>query len=77
MPEDVIGDGVLPFLIGWLLKWASIADNNWNDEYLEGEFLASDTNRGYDYAIDFTLHNRDVSEGLVERALTIFFKRTD
>jgi hypothetical protein len=75
LPLDCADADLLPYLLVWLLEWAAISEYAWNRESVGGEMVATDSRRGYVYAIRFDLQNRHLSEGLFDRQLSVRFRR--
>ena len=71
LPTGCVDSSVFPYLLVWLLAWAELPHFLWNNACVEGDFCADDVQREITYSVRFVLHNRDVSEGLVERRLNI------
>lgn len=72
LPEDTMDAELLPFFLVWLLRWATVDQEKWNNEFVEGSFKADDTFNDRVYNFSFTIHNRYLAEGLYDRTCTLF-----
>jgi len=61
----------LSFLLVWLLAWAGVPQEKWNDRIVSGSFTATDPKQYRAYTIQFQLATRHLSEGLYDRELTL------
>lgn len=75
LPLECVDAEITPFLLAWILEWASLVEYAWNNDRIAGKFKADDRDRGFEYQVAFDLHNRHLSEGLYRRRLTIRFVR--
>jgi hypothetical protein len=75
MALDYLDAEVLPFLLAWLLEWASVPDVLWNGSQVRGDFVGEDQDRRLRYLVVFQLHNRHLSEGLFDREIVLNFRR--
>jgi hypothetical protein len=71
LPTDCVDAEVFGFLLAWLLRWACLPEERWNDARVEGRFAAEDRRRGLAYDVEFALDNEHLSEGLYRRTLTL------
>jgi hypothetical protein len=76
LPRDCVDAEIFPYLVGWLLRWACIRDERWNDEKVRGRFEAHDRVRGLRYDIALELASRHLSEGLYRRVVNLRPKLT-
>jgi hypothetical protein len=74
LPLDVVDAELMPYLLGWLLEWAGIAEGEWNAERIAGSFAARDARRRLGYEFAFSVINRHLAEGLYRRALRLHAK---
>lgn len=72
---DYLDADLLPFLLAWLLEWASIPDALWNQERVRGAFAGDDLSRRFRYLVAFELRSRLLSEDLYNRSLRVHFRR--
>ena len=75
LPVTCVDSSVFPYLLVWLLAWAQVPHLRWNNESVGGRFSAEDVRREITYDLLFVLRNRDLSEGLAERQLTLERRR--
>jgi hypothetical protein len=75
MTLDCLDAEILPFLLVWLLEWASVPDTAWNEEAVRGHVAGQDRERGFQYGVSFEIHTRHVSEGLYHRNAMLCFRR--
>jgi hypothetical protein len=75
MTLDYLDADILPFLLAWMLEWATVPDSMWNEPCLRGQISAEDQDRGLDYLVAFELRTTHVSEGLYQRGVLINFQR--
>ena len=72
---DYLDADLLPFLLAWLLEWASVADALWNQPRVRGAFSGDDPTRRFRYLVAFELRSRLLSEELYHRNLRLHFRR--
>lgn len=72
---DYLDADLLPFLLAWLLEWASIPDALWNEARVRGAFAGDDPSRRFRYLVAFELRSRLLSEDLYHRSLRLHFRR--
>ena len=72
---DYLDADLLPFLLAWLLEWASIPDALWNQPRVRGAFAGDDPSRCFRYLVAFELRSRLLSEELYHRSLRLHFRR--
>jgi len=72
---DYLDADLLPFLLAWLLEWASVPDALWNQPRVRGAFAGDDQSRGFRYLVAFELRSRLLSEELYHRCLRLHFRR--
>lgn len=75
LPLDCVDADLFPCLVVWLLEWAEIPDDQWNQSLLSGRVTARDRARGFRYQIAFEWSRAHVSEGLFRNTLTAGFLR--
>ena len=75
IPLEFLDAEVLPFLLVWLVEWATVPDAQWNDQHVRGRFTAEDRDRGLRYKVRFDLKNQHLSEGLFVREVVLHFRR--
>lgn len=71
LPTEYIDADILPDLIVWLLEWACLPDNIWNNSNVSGNFTAIDPARNHEYKITFTVSNTEMSEGLRKTTISL------
>jgi hypothetical protein len=71
LPTDCVDAEIFAYLVAWLLRWACIREEVWNDEHIEGRFEAQDPLRGIRYEVALGLANRHISEGLYQRTVSL------
>ncbi len=72
---DYLDADLMPFLLAWLLEWASVPDVLWNLPSVRGTFAGDDKARGYRYLVAFELSSQLLSEELYRRTLRVSFRR--
>ena len=72
---DYLDADLLPFLLAWLLEWASIPDVLWNQPRVRGAFAGDDPSRRFRYLVAFELRSRLLGEELYHRNLRLHFRR--
>lgn len=73
LTRECVDSSVFPPFLAWLLRWADVRPSAWNQEFVRGDFDAEDNARHFVYRVHFSLRNKDISEGLVERVLTLSY----
>jgi hypothetical protein len=76
LPLDMVDSEIFCYLIVWPLKWAGIAESQWNNEFVEGNILAEDRKRKLAYSLKFMLTKRHLSEGLYRRSIHLKYSVT-
>ncbi|MBT3376571.1 MAG: hypothetical protein HN742_01525 [Lentisphaerae bacterium] len=71
--RECMDSSIFPPFVAWLLRWADVRPSGWNEEFIQGDFEAEDSARHFVYRVHFVLRRKDISEGLVERILTLSF----
>lgn len=74
---ESIDSEIFLFFMSWLLKWSNLSEEYWNDESVQGSFLAYDLDRRLQYQINFHFLNQYLHEGLTKLILDINFDRSD
>ena len=72
---DYLDADLLPFLVAWLLEWASVPDALWNQSRVRGAFAGDDPSRQLRYLVAFELRSELLSEELYRRSLRVHFRR--
>lgn len=71
LPSDVIDADILPHMVVWLLEWAGIAHDRWNEDFVSGRFHAVCISSGRGYRVAVSVRRRHIHEGLYERVVTL------
>jgi hypothetical protein len=75
LKREFVDADVYVYLLSWLLKWAEVPSEHWNDTSLDTSLLASDLGRDISYEFDLSVLNTHLSEGLYERKVVLAFQR--
>lgn len=75
LPLESVDANIFGYLLAWLLEWAQVPEANWNDGTVDGNVVAGDSERRLRYGLDVRLKNEHVSEGLMQRTLSLRFSR--
>lgn len=73
--REFVDADVYVYLLSWLLKWADMPEESWNDESLAAHLTAQDLGRDLGYRLDIALSNTHLSEGLYERKVAVRYQR--
>jgi hypothetical protein len=68
---EAIDAETFPYLLGWLMEWAAIAEPRWCHALVSGQFEAEEPGRGMRFAIAFDAVTEALGEGLVRRVVTV------
>jgi len=75
LPGDCADAGAFVYLYAWLLYWAGVDAERWNNDLLSGSIKARDMERQFVYKMNIAFRNEHVSEGLFRRMVTLKFSR--
>ncbi|MDA1087403.1 MAG: hypothetical protein O2901_10350 [Verrucomicrobia bacterium] len=73
LPDECVDTEIFPYLLVWLLEWASLEESHWNGEHVVGVVDAVEPAYHRAYHLDFSLHNQHIREGLMRRAIALNF----
>ena len=68
---DVVDADILPFLLAWLLRWAGVPPEQWNEGRVAGAFVAEDSARHVRYELRAQFAARHMREGLFQREVIL------
>ena len=77
LPMDCVDAEIFLYLLAWLMEWADLPPNTWNDLEVKCSFAALDPVRKYNYLFDFTVGHKFLSEGLFSWRLDLGFERSN
>jgi hypothetical protein len=67
LPNVCVDATSFAYLLAWLLEWAGISEDRWNNDSARGRIVADDWERDLRYRTDIEFCNEHLSEGLYLR----------
>jgi len=71
LPTDYVDAEIFPYLVVWLLEWARISAETWNNEYISGSFDVTDKRGQLAHDIEFSVTTDHLSEGLYRKSVAM------